>query len=996
MTDTPAPGEYPKKPTPKRRSPRPTDLEDLSEEEIARVFRPSEKYQDLLRAQTPVHRIALYYHAAYLETFGRQAPYAPIPERVIRHIARVLASEVPVPFVYPDLQITFIKHAEKVRRTLGWQKFLPKARASFERWLAEEARRSLDGDYLRERLVGQLYESRIVVPATSRIDRMIGRAKVAAQEWITRQVVSSGLTEAQLSEIDRLRRLRPGTHRTMLQWLKDPLGLASPATLEDILDRLEYLGALGLPEAAFEKIHPDMRRRLTKVVQTSSTDSLFTDFRQDRRRAYVACYLFERRREMIDLAVEAFDGIMLGIHRRSEAEFAREQQKRGPAMNEKIWMFCVMAEILLDREIADPEIRSRTFREIPREEMARALAEAKELRRPKDYNYLDYIGRRYVYVRVFFPRFLEVMQFDGLPRAAAVLEAVATLREWNRKKLRQVPPGTQIGFAPEAWRPYVEPVPGTVDRHAYELAVLDALHAALKSGDVWAVGGRRYGNVEDLLLPPGRWKEIRSECYRELGLPEDPEVWLKGALGSLGEQIGRTSRNLETNPQTFFEEGRVHLRAIEGVPEPDRLRLLKKRIEASWPQIRIQDLLVEVDSWVGFSQHFKTLQQGRKANLDFGRGLFAALIAKGCNIGMTKMAALAPGIREGTLRRVDELYLYEDTLREAYRILQEAHHSLPMADLLGDPEVSMSDGMRVTTRVGTLKAALHPHLLGPGKRALTYYWHISHQGPGFAVQVIGHDRDAAFVLDQIFHIQSELPIQLHFCDTHGATQVTFGLAYPLGVEYAPRIKRVHELDLFAPPETRVTGPFAFHFAGSIDTELIRTYWDDYVRILASIRRGHTSAVLLSLRLSSYATHNPLYRTLREVGRIYESRFVMKYYDEPEYRRRINAGLTRIEHFNDLSRILYFARRGENWEREFEQQLNRASALLFLANACVLWNTVRLSEMYKALKLEGWEINADDFRHVSPYAYEHIIPYGEYQFRKKPDEGREAFENAKKL
>jgi TnpA family transposase len=969
---------------------------DLSPEEIARVFRPQEKYGGLLGAQTATHKIALFYHAAYLEAFGRQIPYAPIPDEIVRHIAGVLGCDVPSPFVYPDLQITFLKHAEKVRRALGWQRFVPKVRASFERWLAEEARRSLEPDYLRGRLEGQLFASKIVLPAESRTQRMISRARVVAQEWITRQVISSGLTDAQLSEIDRLRRLRPGSHRTMLQWLKDPIGQASPSTLDDILDRLELLNGLRLPERAFEKIHPDMRRRLAKVVQTYSTDSLFVDFRQDRRRAYVAVYLFERRRELVDLAVEAFDGIMLGIHRRSEAEFSREREKRGPAINEKLWMFCVMAEIHLDREVPDPEVRARTFREIPREELTRALAEAKELRRPKDYNYLDYIGRRYTYVRTFFPRFLEVVLLEGLPRAAEILEAVATLRGWNREKVRHVPTGTPLGFVSEAWRPYAQPEPGRIDRHSYELALLDALHGTLKSGDVWAVGGRRYGNVEDLLIPRERWKEIRTDCYRELGLPEDPKVWLGKTLGSLREQIVRTTANLEKNPQTILEECRVKLRPIEAVAEPDRLRLLKKRIEASWPQVRIQDLLVEVDSWVGFSQLFRTLQKGKVAGAEFGRGLFAALIAKGCNLGMTKMAALTPGVREGTLRRVDELYLYEDTLREAYRILQESHQSLPMADLLGDPEVSMSDGMRVVTRVGTLRAALHPHLLGPGKRALTFYWHVSHQGPGFSAQVIGHDRDAAFVLDEIFHIQSELPIHLHFCDTHGTTRNTHGLAYPLGIEYAPRIKRVHEVDLFSPPGMQVTGPFAFHFAGAVDTELIETYWDDYVRILSSIKRGHTSAVLLSLRLSSYARQNPLYRILSEVGKIFETRFILKYYDEPAYRRRINAGLNRIEHFNDLARVLYFARRGENWEREFEQQLGRASALLFLANACVLWNTVRLSEMYRALKVEGWEIDSEDFRHVSPYAYEHILPFGEYRFRRQPGEGREAFENAKRI
>ena len=977
---------------------RPRDnLELLSPAEIANIFRPNERFIRLAQAHTPVHRIALYYHAAYLEACGRGAPYAPIPPPVIAHVAGVLDLPVPEPFVYPDLQITFIKHAEKVRRTLGWQKCTPTVRKTFDRWLSEEARRSIDADYLRGLLMDRLRASQVVLPAQYRVDRMVSRARVVAQEWIARTIIASGLTPGQVSEINLLRRLRKGTHRTLLQWLKDPLGQASPRTLDDIMDRLEFLNAFGLSEKPFEKIHPDMRRRITRTVQTYSTDSLWEDFKAERRHAYVACYLYERRRELIDFAVEAFDGVVRRMHRGSEADLFEDQRKRGPSSNEKLIMFRTMARIMLDEEhVPDPQVRPRTYSEIPRTELVRALAEVEDLIRPRDYNYLDYFKRRYTYTRAWFPRFLRVMQFDGLPRAGSLLEAVAILREWNEKRLRKIAAPPPLEFVPEKWRPYVTPSPGAVDRHYWELCVLDTLHGALQSGDVWAVGGRRYGNVEDLLIPKGTWAEIREECYRELGLPKDPKAWLGEVLPTLREQIKTTTRGLPSNPQTFVEGGIVHLHSIEASPEPDQLRALKARVAASWPQIRIQDLLVEVDAWVGFSKLFKTLQQERKANLDFGRGLFAALIAKGCNIGMTKMAALTPGLREGTLRRVDELYLYEDTIREAFELLESEHGTLPMSGWLGDPDVSMSDGMRVTTRVGTLRAALHPHLLGPGKRALTYYWHVLHRGPGYGAQVIGHDRDASYVLDQILHIQSELPIHLHFCDSHGSTEITFGFAYPSGVEFAPRIKLVHEQDLYHPPDMAVEGPFAAHFAGAVDTELIGTYWDDYVRVLSSIHRGHTSAVLLSLRLSSYARQNPLYRAIREVGRIYKSRFIMRYYHDSVYRRRINAGLNRMEHFNDLARILFFARRGENWERDFEQQLNRASALLLLANACVLWNTVRLSEIYKQIKKEGLPCEPEDFRHISPYAYEHIIPYGEYVFRRRPDEGQEAFEKAKVL
>lgn len=77
--------------------------------------------------------------------------------------------------------------------------------------------------------------------------------------------------------------------------------------------------------------------------------------------------------------------------------------------------------------------------------------------------------------------------------------------------------------------------------------------------------------------------------------------------------------------------------------------------------------------------------------------------------------------------------------------------------------------------------------------------------------------------------------------------------------------------------------------------------------------------------------------------------------------------------------MFYARRGENWERSLEQQLSRASALLVLANACVLWNTVHLAHAARELRSVGVRFEPEDFLHVSPYAYEHIVPYGQYFF-----------------
>ena len=44
--------------------------------------------------------------------------------------------------------------------------------------------------------------------------------------------------------------------------------------------------------------------------------------------------------------------------------------------------------------------------------------------------------------------------------------------------------------------------------------------------------------------------------------------------------------------------------------------------------------------------------------------------------------------------------------------------------------------------------------------------------------------------------------------------------------------------------------------------------------------------------------------------------------------------------------------------------------------------MHLSELVKELKEEGFEFEPDDLSHVSLYAFEHIIQYGQYFFNLK--------------
>ncbi len=59
--------------------------------------------------------------------------------------------------------------------------------------------------------------------------------------------------------------------------------------------------------------------------------------------------------------------------------------------------------------------------------------------------------------------------------------------------------------------------------------------------------------------------------------------------------------------------------------------------------------------------------------------------------------------------------------------------------------------------------------------------------------------------------------------------------------------------------------------------------------------------------------------------------------------------------------------------------NQASCLNLVTNAVVAWNTVYMAAAINQLKAEGYTVSETDIVHLSPARYEHVNPYGKYQF-----------------
>ena len=141
------------------------------------------------------------------------------------------------------------------------------------------------------------------------------------------------------------------------------------------------------------------------------------------------------------------------------------------------------------------------------------------------------------------------------------------------------------------------------------------------------------------------------------------------------------------------------------------------------------------------------------------------------------------------------------------------------------------------------------------------------------------------------------------------------------------------------------------------------------------RRQH----FIEVREHLGARENVLSRTLRDLGRLVKTQFILRWIENPDYRRPIHRQLNKREALHALRRFLFFAHEGKVQRRQADQQTNQVLCLNLVTNAIVTWNTVYMNAAIERLRAEG-RIGRDiDLGHLSLALYGHVNPYGKYRF-----------------
>lgn len=946
--------------------------------ELQELFTFSPGDLDLVRShRTDRNRIGFAVQLCFLKYPGwAWTPEHEIPPALLRFIASQIEVS-PLTFNgYAERDETRREHLSEIQQAYGLDSFSRSHYKALVSWLREQARGTDQGMALITILINEIRRRRVVVPILTVLERLTRVARALARRDCYR-ALSTELSLDQIKSLNELLLPKEEQRQTVLGWVRQPLGAPNAANILEAIKRLRFLRQLAIPIEWALKVH---QNRLVQIAREGANTDVahLRVFGSSRRYATLVAIVLDTLATLTDEILEMNERFLGRQFNRAKRKHDAVFHENGRAINDKVRLYSIVGHILIEAKERAVDPFEELEKQIPWEKFKQSVEDAGNLAQSEEFDFLARVGDGYSQIRRYAPEFLEAFDFRSAPASEELITAVNLLKQLNATNARKVPDNAPMGFVKQRWGKLVS-CEGGIDRRYYEICVLSELKNALRSGDMWVSGSRRYKDFEEYLLPAATFRRLKDENLG-LAVGGDGETNLKERLARLRDELTSVEKLAAMGklPDASIDDGRLKITPLDN-QEPEEAELLNREAYALLPRIKITDLLVEVDEWTGFTKHFTHLRSGDIAQER--ELLLASILADGINLGVTRMADACPGASAAKLSRIAMWHIREDTYSKALADIVNQHHKLDFAGLWGDGTTSSSDGQRFRTGgYGNAQGQVNAKYgSDPG---VTFYTHISDQYSPFYAKLINSTvRDATHVLDGLLYHETELQIEEHYTDTAGFTDHVFALCHLLGFRFAPRIRNLADTNLYS-DEKSATYPSLHKMIGAaINTKLIIAHWDAILRLAASIKQGTVTASLILRKLGGYPRQNGLALALRELGRLERTLFILEYVQDLELRRRIHVGLNKGEARNSLARAVFFNRLGELRDRTYENQQHRASGLNLVVAAIVLWNSVYLDQATSLLREHRRTVPDELLEHLSPLRWEHINLTGDYHWKR---------------
>lgn len=907
-----------------------------------------------------------------------------VPDAIIHFVSLQLDAPPTALAAYPQRVQTRDDHLTQIRTYLGLRPFASTDTDALRAYLVQRAHHRDDSSVLLAEAEDWLRRANILFPALSTLHRLIGEAQTLADDALYQTLVRQ-LQPAHITALDSLLDRSQGRRGSIFAWLKEASPQASVAAMQELLQKRATIHTTNVLTIDLSVLNRNRVRQLAQLGQMYFAPAL-KRFAHAKKHSILVALLQERNLAITDDIIEMLDVLIGRIFAHAEEDRDKLFKEQGKQINANLILFRRVAQKLLDAAIPDDQVRTQTFEIISKAQLQQAYDNSAVLVQPDDYNVFAFLTTRYSHLRAFFTDVLQAITFTGTTSAQHVLTALTFLKSLDatKPKWKKLPPETPLTFVDDRWLTAVCPQPGVIDHRLWILCLANQLRCLLRSSDILVAGSRQHQQWDSYLHPPAVWAARKANWFGEWHATLDVDRYLDDLAERFDTTVSRVATTWETNTFAKIEDEKLALTRDEKIALPTSAKVLRDAIVALLPRIKLPALLIEVDTWVRYRQHFThpNADQGqpwpvRDPALD--PSLFAIMLAQGCNLPLSTMAEAATLPYHHLIHTAD-WYFREATVRQAIIALVDYHHSLPLAATFGPGTSAMSDGIRFGVTARSLYARSNPRL--PTRtRGVTVYDMTSDQGSQVYIDIIRCDiRESAAVLDATLHHETELPLKEHFTDTHGYTELIFGLFELESRIFSPRIRDLPSQVLYPMARHHREGTLGALFRGpTINRERIRAHWDEMHRVAASLQDGTVTAQLLVSKLQALKQQRGAHTGIQELGRIFKTLSALTYISDQDYRRRIHHTLNKGELLHALAREVFFGQQGLFRERDYVGQLNRATCMSLIINAIVVWNTRYMMAALDHLRNTGVVIHDADLKHVTPLLWEHITFHGSYHF-----------------
>ncbi len=960
----------------------------------------------MVNLRTPINKVCFLVVAGYFKArrkfFARQ-----FHQTDIEYVARQIGIDPAEVFIKSYSKETYSRHQRAILRYFGYSPFDEAAKSIITNEIVALIRVQLRPKLVLLEIIQVLTVKKIAIPSYNVLADLIIAALNSYQGTLSKIIVAS-LTENQRTNLDTLLEKEPSNSteegwRYRLTLLKKPNQSTRPAKIRTNLADLDTVQTLYLDlmpvvqrlNLSYESIryyaYSVIKSQIPQVSRRADEDRFLHLI------AFIVYQTFKLNDLLIDILLSAVQSSVNAAEKEQKEVYFQEREQRNQSFSTLVEQFrqnvqatlSAIRTIVADAKLNDSQkvvLIDGVLNDKPTKpaQVEQQIDEFKQsaVKIQQGQGYYALLETRSLKLQHRVADILRQVQFAPNCSKPALWSALCHYQQKDGNIDKSAP----VDFLVEDQRAALTATDGKFRVSLYKALFFVEVAEAIKSGALNLLHSEKFRSLDEYLIQKADWKANRAEYLQRAQLKgfADCKATLKALEKKLDARYKETNQNLidGKNPYlTIRANGSFHV----STPKLEEVECLSLGI--FFPDrkyISMLEMLATVDHATHFLDEFEHWQIRYQRARPPKKILFAGIIGYGCDIGHRKLAQISKQIDDSELDNAVNWYFSLQNVQGANdRILRLVDRmNLPniyrnQSDLLH----TSSDGQKINVAVDSLNANYSFKYLGKekGASAITFIdmrdlsWH--------SMVISSAEREAPFVIDGLMH-NDVIKSDIHSTDTHGYSEVIFASTFLLGFEFAPRIKGVGRQQLYAFKHRKHYEEQGYlllpdHY---IRENQFEDQWDDVLRFIATIRLKVTTASQLFKRLNSYSKQHPLYRALKEFGKIPKSLFILKYCDDLKFRQAIEKQLNKVESSNKFSKAVSFGHSSEFMQSEKEDQEIAEACRRLIKNAAVCWNYLYLSQELETEKNEKRRAELiEAIRNGSITTWKHFNLHGEFDF-----------------